>query len=95
MCSEAEPGGERATATGCGAWAAVANGRERKYWCHVLVHQAPPHENPLFPTRPVNELSPPNADAETCAGEVSAVWMLAMNTKVYRGLASAGTFGGM
>ena len=61
---------------------------------HVLYHQAPPHDNPPLPTRPVSELSTPNSYAEACADEYSAVWRQAMENE-YRGLASAGMFGEM
>ena len=59
---------------------------------HVLFHQAPPHDSPPLPTRPVSELSTPNSYTEACADEYSAVWRQAME-KEYRGLASARTFG--
>ena len=61
---------------------------------HVLFHQAPPHDSPPFPTRPVSELSTPNSYTEACADEYSAVWRQAMG-KEYRGLASVVTFGEM
>ena len=61
---------------------------------HVLFHQAPPHDSPPLPTRPVSELSTPKAYTEACADECSAVWRQGME-KAYRGLASAGTFGEM
>ena len=61
---------------------------------HVLFHQAPPHDSPPLPTRPVSELSTPNSFIEACADKYSAVWRQAM-AKEYRGLASAGTFGEM
>ena len=64
----------------------------RKGVGHVLLHQAPPHDSPPLPTRPVRELSTPNSFAEVCADEYSAVWRQAME-KEYRGLASARTFG--
>ena len=59
---------------------------------HVLFHQAPPHDNPPLPTRPVNELLTPNSNAEACADEYSTIWRQVMD-KEYRGLADAGTFG--
>ena len=58
----------------------------------VLFHQAPPHDSPPLPTRPVSELSTPNSNAEACADEYSSIWRQAME-KEYGGLASAGTFG--
>ena len=61
---------------------------------HVLFHQAPPHDSPPLPTRPVSELLTPNPYAGACADEYSAVWRHAMEKK-YRGLTSAGTFGEM
>ena len=61
---------------------------------HVLFHQSLPHDSPPLPTSPVSELSTPNAYADACADEYSAIWMQAMK-KEYRGLASAGTFGEM
>ena len=61
---------------------------------HVLFHQAPPHDSPPLPTRPVSELSTPNSYTEACADEYSAVLRQVME-KEYRGLASAGRFGEM
>ena len=61
---------------------------------HVLFHQAPPHDSPPRPTRPVSELSKPNSNAEACADDYSAVWRQAME-KEYRGQASARPFGEM
>ena len=78
-------------ATGHGLLSLMA---ARKGIGHVLFHQAPPHDSPSLPTRPVSELSTPNSYAEACADEYSAVWRQAME-KQYRGLASVGTFGEM
>ena len=50
---------------------------------HHLFHQAPPHDNPSLPTRPVSELSTPNSYAEACADEYSVVRRQAME-KEYR-----------
>ena len=53
---------------------------------HVIFHQAPRHDRPPLPTRPVSEFLTPNSYAEACADEYSAVWRQAIkqNTMDWR-----------
>ena len=58
----------------------------------VLYHQAPPHNNPPLPSRPVSELLTPNSYSEVLADQYSDLWIQAME-KEYGGLENAGSFG--
>ena len=45
---------------------------------HVLYHQAPPHEKPPLPSRPVSELLTPSSYSEALTDEYPDSWLQAM-----------------
>ena len=58
---------------------------------HVLHHQAPPHENPPLPMRPVSGQLTPSSYSEALTDEYSDLCLQAME-KEYGGLENTGTF---